>query len=93
MNMFRGTLPRFGSVVSAKPSTLNLDDRSVCRRLFPHVIQLCSATQPRYRDENIAFHIMGYLAPRDDPMRLRLVLRPQCSGSRSTYVSENTGDL
>ena len=32
MNMFRGVLPKFGSVVSAKPATLNLDDRAVCRK-------------------------------------------------------------
>ncbi len=32
MNMFRGTLPKFGSVVSARPSSLNLDDVSVCRK-------------------------------------------------------------
>jgi hypothetical protein len=45
------------------------------------------------RDENIAYHILGYLAPLNDPLRLRLVLRPQCSGSKSTYVSDKTGDL
>ncbi len=32
MNMFRGTLPKFGSVVSARPSSLSLDDVSVCRK-------------------------------------------------------------
>ena len=32
MNMFRGTLPKFGSVVSARPASLNLDDVSVCRK-------------------------------------------------------------
>jgi hypothetical protein len=48
---------------------------------------------PWRRDENIAYHILGYLAPLNDPMRLRLVLRPQCSGSKSTYVSDKTGDL
>jgi hypothetical protein len=45
------------------------------------------------RDENIVFHILGYLAPVSDPLRLRLVLRPQCSGSKSTYVSDKKGDL
>jgi hypothetical protein len=45
------------------------------------------------RDENIAFHILGYLAPLNDPLRLRLILRPQCSGSKSTYVSDMKGDL
>ncbi len=45
------------------------------------------------RDENIAFHILGYLAPPSDPLRLRLVLQPQCSGSKSTYVSDSRGDL
>jgi hypothetical protein len=47
----------------------------------------------RLRDENIAFHILGYLAPLNDPLRLRLVLRPQCSGSKSTYVSDKKGEL
>ena len=46
-----------------------------------------------FRDENIAFHILGYLAPPTDPLRLRLVLRPQCSGSKSTYMSDKMGDL
>ena len=32
MNMFQGTLPKFGSVVSARPTSLNLDDKSVCRK-------------------------------------------------------------
>ena len=50
-------------------------------------------TTARRRDENIAFHILGYLAPPSDPLRLRLVLRPQCSGSKSTYVSDKMGDL
>lgn len=93
MNMFRGVLPKFGSVVSAKPATLNLDDVSVCRK-YLHAACFC---RPRLtvwcRDENIAYHILGYLAPLNDPLRLRLVLRPQCSGSKSTYVSDKTGDL
>ena len=32
MNQFQGILPKFGSVVSARPTTLNLDDKSVCRK-------------------------------------------------------------
>jgi hypothetical protein len=96
MNMFRGTLPRFGSVVSAKPSNLNLDDVSVCRKYCTRS-RCCpranSTVMMWRRDENIAFHILGYLAPPNDPLRLRLVLRPQCSGSKSTYVSDKQGDL
>ncbi len=65
---------------------------------MPQVLVLACAAAALFltlwrRDENIAFHILGYLAPLNDPMRLRLVLRPQCSGSKSTYMSEKMGDL
>jgi hypothetical protein len=32
MNMFCGTLPKFGNVAFARPTSLNLDDVSVCRK-------------------------------------------------------------
>jgi hypothetical protein len=37
---------------------------------------------------------MGYLAPHlDGPLRLRLVLRPQCSGITSVYISDKRREL